>query len=147
MTIATIPNHRIAYVRHIGPYGLESQAAMQQLKQWAENNQLLVESAILFGIPQDNPQTTLPENCRYDACIVIPDDFQVDSPVSEGVISGGKYAVYTIEHTAEAIQRAWDEIFTDLHKHGYQMDHKPIFERYKGQLVLNDYCEIGVPIK
>lgn len=65
---------------------------------------LLTESAILLGIPQDDPQTTLPEKCRYDACIVITKDDIID-------------------------------------------DNKPILEKYTGNMVNNDFCEICVPIK
>ncbi|MFC7560727.1 hypothetical protein ACFQ5D_00200 [Paenibacillus farraposensis] len=91
----TLPNYRIAYVRQVGPYGP-------------------AESAILLGIPQDNPQTTPPEKCRYDACIVIA---------------------------------AWAEIFPTLHKMGFHIDNKPILEKYTGNMVNNDFCEICVPIK
>lgn len=32
-------------------------------------------------------------------------------------------------------------------KSGYQIDHKPVIERYVGYMIINDRCEICVPIR
>lgn len=76
---------------------------MEKLKKWAEERNLL-KSAIL----QDTPQTTLPENCRFDASVVIPKDYQMDDSIYEGELSGRKYLIYEVKHTAEfeALQKA-----------------------------------------
>ncbi|MEK4512021.1 AraC family transcriptional regulator [Paenibacillus sp. FSL K6-2524] len=146
INIETLPNYRIAYVRQVGPYGPANIQAMEKLKKWAKEKNLLTESTILLGIPQDNPETTLPENCRYDACIVISNDFQIDDSICESELSGGKYVIYELKHTAEEIQKAWTEIFPYLQTSGYQIDNKAIFERYIGDMIFNDYCEICIPI-
>jgi DNA gyrase inhibitor len=145
--VETLPDYRIAYVRQIGPYGPANVQAMEELKRWAMEKRLLNESAILLGIPQDNPQTTLPEKCRYDACIVITKEEQIDHSVRESVLFGGEYVVFKIKHTAEDIIRAWAGINPALHHMGVLMDNKPILEKYTGDMVNNDYCEICVPIK
>ncbi|TYR81464.1 DNA gyrase inhibitor [Priestia megaterium] len=145
--IENVPKYRIAYVRQVGPYGPDNIQAMKKLKSWAKENNLLAETAIILGISQDNPETTSPENCRYDACIVISNDYQIDASVSESELSGGKYAICKVKHTAEDIQHAWTEIFSELLNNGYQIDSKPIFEKYIGEMVYSDYCEICVPIK
>lgn len=147
ITIDTLPKYRIAYVRHVGPYGPANIQAMEKLKKWANEKNLLTESAILLGIPQDNPETTLPENCRYDACIVISNDYHIDDSICESELSGGKYVICELKHTAEEIQKAWTEIFPYLQNSGYQIDNKAIFERYIGDMIFNDYCEICIPIK
>ncbi|WP_282942161.1 GyrI-like domain-containing protein [Paenibacillus sp. RC67] len=147
MKVETLPNYRIAYVRHVGPYGPGNIQAMEKLKKWAKEKHLLNKSAILLGIPQDNPETTLPEKCRYDACIVISNDYQIDSSIYEGELPGGTYVICKIKHTAEAIQHAWVEIFPTLQNSGYQIDNKPIFERYTGDMINNEYCELCVPVK
>ncbi|MGG2066827.1 AraC family transcriptional regulator [Bacillus sp. S14(2024)] len=146
MKIETLPKYRIAYVRQVGPYGPANIQAMEKLKKWAEEKNL-VKSAIILGIPQDNPETTPPENCRYDACIVIPKDYQMDDSICESELSGGKYVICRVKHTAEDIQKAWAEIFPALHSHGYQIDNKPILERYTAEMINNHYCEICVPVK
>ncbi|MDV2888408.1 GyrI-like domain-containing protein, partial [Alkalihalophilus pseudofirmus] len=79
----TLPNYRIAYVRQVGPYGPANRLAMEKVKKWAAEKKL-TKSAIIFGIPQDNPETTNPENCRYDACVVIAKDYQIDDSICEG---------------------------------------------------------------
>ncbi|ALC84319.1 MULTISPECIES: AraC family transcriptional regulator [Bacillus] len=145
--IENLPKYRIAYVRQVGPYGPDNVQAMKKLKNWAKENNLLAKTAIILGISQDNPETTSPENCRYDACIVISNDYQINDSVSESELPGGKYAIYKVKHTAEDIQKAWTEIFSELLNSGYQIDTKPIFERYIDDMVYSDYCEICVPVK
>ncbi|MBY9080807.1 GyrI-like domain-containing protein [Paenibacillus sp. HN-1] len=152
LKVEPLPPCRIAYVRQTGPYGSANAVAMEKVKEWARGQQLLDGSAVLFGIPQDNPQTTPPEQCRYDACIVIPEDYAIadsagDASIHEDHFSGGKYAVCVISHTAEAIGQAWTEIFKSLHTSGLQLDYnKPIIERYKGELLEDGWCEICVPV-
>lgn len=147
MKIETLPKHRIAYVRQVGPYGLTNVQVMGKLKDWAAAKNLISQTSIILGISHDNPETTLPENCRYDAAIVISDDYQIDEFVSESQLFGGKYAIYKVKHTAEDIQQAWSQIFPELSNHGYQIDDRPIFERYIGEMISNHYCELCVPIK
>lgn len=147
MTIETLPRYRIAYVRQVGPYGPANIQAMEKLKRWAGSKNLLTESAILFGIPQDNPETTPPEKCRYDACVVISHDDELDDAICESVMSGGKYAVFKVNHTAEDIQKAWAACFPALQRSGYQMDSKPVIERYVGDMINNHLCEICIPVK
>ncbi|RKN85757.1 AraC family transcriptional regulator [Paenibacillus ginsengarvi] len=146
-TIEAIPSCRIAYVRQVGPYGPANSQAMEALKSWARSRQLLVESAVLFGIPQDHPETTAPNKCRYDAGIVIPREYPLDDTVSDGELAGGDYAVFQAEHTAEGVQAAWAGIFPSLQQSHYQIDNKPIIERYTGRKLANHMCEICVPVK
>lgn len=152
LKVQCIPNYRIAFVRQIGAYGAANIHAMTALKQWAKEAQLLTEAAILFGIPQDNPQLVLPESCRYDACVVVDEAFVMDETIiNEGSIHigefiGGQYAVCTIKHTAEEVQKAWSELFPALQAKGYTVDNKPIIERYDYNMLNQHLCEICVPI-
>jgi len=110
---------------------------------------LLNGESIIFGIPQDNPETTLPEDCRYDACILLTETYTAhEDDIDQGNMAGGKYAVYRTDHTAEGVRRAWAEIFPELLRHGHQLDEtRPILERYAAKLVSNHECEICVPIR
>jgi DNA gyrase inhibitor len=143
--VERITNYRIAYVRRVGSYGSANIEVMEKLKKWAKERNLF-KSAIILAIPQDNPETTLPENCRFDACIVISKDYQIDDSISESELSGGKYLIFKVKHTAEDIQKAYAEIFPALQNNGYQIDNKPIMERYTYDMVNNHYCEICVPV-
>ena len=73
--IENIPAYRIAYIRQIGPYGISNVRTMEKLKEWAKSNHLFNDESIILGIVQDNPETTKPENCRYDTCIVVSNDY------------------------------------------------------------------------
>ncbi|KRG12793.1 DNA gyrase inhibitor [Virgibacillus soli] len=133
-------------MRNMGPYGPSNKQTMEKLKDWAKEKKLF-HSTILLGIPQDNPETTAPENCRYDACIVIPENYLLDDSINEGELQGGNYVVFKMNHTAEDIQKAWDEWLPALQKSGYQIANKPILERYTSELVNNHTCDICIPVK
>ncbi|MEK3921480.1 GyrI-like domain-containing protein [Paenibacillus sp. FSL R7-0313] len=148
MYIENLPSYRLAYVRQVGPYGPANAQAMNTLKQWADKNQLLHESATLLGIPQDDPTTTPPEKCRYDACIVITESERLEDEFVEiGELSGGDYLICKVRHTAEAIQQTWNIIIPHLQTSGYLMDNKPVIERYRWALLNQHYCEICVPVR
>ncbi len=148
LTIENIPQLRIAYFRQIGPYGSGNVQTMEKLKAWARSNDLFSDNSVILGIARDDPETTMPENCRYDTCIVVADEISLrEGEIGEGIISGGKYAVFQIDHTAEAVQKAWAEIFPELFGQGIQFDgSRPILERYRVQMVNNHSCEICVPV-
>lgn len=142
----TLPSYRIAYMRRVGAYSQANHELMEKLKRWARDKKLL-GSAPVLAIAQDHPETTPPEQCRFDACIVINDDFQVDDAVQEGRTYGGKYLILEVEHTAKHIQEAYAQLFNVLQLHRYEIDNKPIIERYSGDVLDTPYCEICVPIK
>jgi len=148
INIETIPSCSIAYIRQVGAYGVENIQTMERLKHWAKANNLMTSNAVIFGIAHDNPQTTPPENCRYDACILLTDEH---SPIGDNVqhdeIIGGRYAVFTVKHTAEAVKMAWAEIFSVLSEGNYFLDTtRPILERYAAEQLEQHLCQICVPI-
>jgi len=68
--------------------------------------------------------------------------------VGWGHIAGGRYAIFKIRHTAEAVQQAWLDIFPELEKQGYTFDDtRTVLERYAADMINSHYCEICVPIK
>lgn len=145
--IETILPERIAYVRQTGPYGPANMLAMEHLKAWAKEKGLLTGSAVILGIPRDNPETTPPEACRYDACIILTGEAAVGHALSEGRLPGGTYAVCTIPHTAAAIGEAWGAIPSALQSSGYRINpHLPVMERYAEELLRLHSCEICIPV-
>ena len=148
INIEMIPSYKIAYIRKTGPYGSENIQVMEQLKSWAREKDLFNERSIILGIVQDNPKVTEPKDCRYDTCLVVSEEFEVDNKhINFGKTIGGKYCVFKINHTVDAMQKAWMEIFSELLKRNYEFDdRRPIFERYAMQMINKHYCEICVPI-
>lgn len=147
--IEKLPEYRIAYMRQIGPYGPGNAQVMEKLKKWAMTRELLTESAIILGIAHDDPEITPSEKCRYDACIVIPDVYKLEDSINVNALPGGKYAVYKVKHTAEDIGKAWNDLFSAwLPESGYQVDDRPIFERYINNIDNNEITsEICIPVK
>ena len=123
INIEMISSYKIAYIRKTGPYGSENVQIMEQLKSWAREKNLFNESSIILGIAQDNPKFTEPKDCRYYACLIISDEFNVANKyINFGKTIGGKYCVFKISHTVDAMQKAWMEIFSELSKRNYEFD-------------------------
>ena len=95
----------------------------------------------------DNPADKPPERCRYDVCMITAADCPADEAVQRGTSPSGKYAVFTVPHTAKAVQEFWESVMTVLNEKGLAYDiSKPILERYKYSLVIDDKCEFCVPL-
>lgn len=147
MTIEEIPESRIAYFRNVGEYGeKQNKELMESFKKWAQINGVFDNSTIL-GIPHDNPQVTPKEECRYDVCVVINTNFNVVKPAQVGKFTGGKYAVFVLDHTKEAVNEFWGNIFSEIKKNNLLIREQPIVERYTSQMIGNHLCEILVPIQ
>lgn len=147
-SIENMPQNKIAYIRRIGPYGIDNKETMEKLKSWARNNNLLNGDSIILGIAWDNPEIMAPENCRYDTCLIISKNCESNDYINYGNIVGGKYAVFKIEHTAEAVKEAWMNIFSELSRQNHFFDEtRPIIERYTIKMVNDHFCEICVPVK
>ena len=143
--IEQFPIQPTVYMRRVGAYGSENHELMEKLKAWSQQRELLLNSTI-YGIAYDD-ETVPPEKCRYDVCLVVNPDCRIDENVQCGEIPAGKYAVFTIPHTTEAVQEFWNSVFHVLQGKGLQHDiAKPILERYRYRLVENGQCEFCVPI-
>jgi len=121
---------------------------MKQLKKWARKSDLFHDDSIIIGIAQDDPPKNKPENCLYDTCLVVSASYIIDYDfVQLGKIGGGEYCVFKIEHKAEAVQKAWSVVFTELENRNHNFDDtRPILERYIVKMVNKHYCEIYIPI-
>lgn len=149
MKIEETQNLNVIFMRRVGAYGEENTELMDKFKSWIKANNLLNDDSIILGIAQDNPSLVDPPNCRYDVCLVVPDNNNIlDGSVMHGIVNGGKNAVFKITHTKEAVQKAWDEVFYKVVQAGYLLDEtRPVLERYMVQMVNNHYCEICIPIQ
>lgn len=138
-----IKDERIAYMRVIGPYGIKNKILMEDLKKWAIKNNIFKNSTI-YGIAWDGPNVE-PSKCRYDVCIIINDNMVLDDSVIDGKLEGGKYAIFRIDHTIEAIQEFWNQISQILSNLNYDFN-KPILERYQEKLININKCEFCIPL-
>ncbi len=149
MKIELVPDLTIIFMRKMGAYGAENSKLMESFKKWIQANHLLNEESVILGIARDNPSLVKPEDCRYDVALIVSDYNGISNlNIMRGVVKGGKYAVFEINHTVEAMQKAWEEIFNEVSREGYLLDAtRPILERYAIQMLNHHYCEICVPIQ
>lgn len=86
--VDTRPALRMAYRRHRGGYaGIEPFWA--SLMQWGAERGL----HDFYGVCPDDPEVTPEPLLRFDACVIVPADFEPDDSVAIGEIPGGTYAV------------------------------------------------------
>lgn len=142
------PRMQIAYLRRTGPYGIGNIELMEKLKRWAAENGLMRDDTTIFRIARDDPALVPPENCRYVVCIVIAQNYAGKyTEVCTAELPGGKYAVFSTNHTATALQKAWLDIFPALTSQRAQFDiSRHILERYNPRMVNAHLCEIYVPV-
>lgn len=145
MTIEYLPAYPLAYKRAVGPYGIGNVSVMTELKAWAQAHDLF-EEGVIFGIPQDNPTVTLPEDCRYDAAIVVKKEMKLDEAVQAGIFAAGHYAVFQVDHTEQGLSEAWATIYDHLAATGLSLGQGATVERYCSKMVRQHLCEICVPI-
>mgnify|MGYP006070659735 FL=1 len=143
-----IPPDAVIYMRRTGAYGAENYALMDTFKKWIKANNLYDEDTVIYAMALDNPETEEPCRCRYDVCINRP---QNQNDASDQVecreLEGGKYLVFLIPHTIDAVRTAWQMCFSELELLGYLPDEsRPIMERYKKRLVDQQYCELCMPV-
>ncbi|WP_217901324.1 GyrI-like domain-containing protein [Rhodoferax sp. TH121] len=153
VTITQLPAVRVAYMRHIGPYGLPiNQFWSQTFVPWA-SAQGLLPGASCYGIGQDDPHITPAAQCRYDACVAVPDGFVAKSPTSITTLPGGRYAVASFKGAVPQLTLAWTELLRDwLPASGMQLDGRPVFEHMPPDTHYDSAtgvfsCELCVPVK
>lgn len=142
---------RIAYLRHLGPYGENISRFWQaSVFAWLSRDGLLARPR--YGISWDDPGVTAPEKCRYDACVEVDRDYVPSGEALTTTLPGGRYAVLAFRGTAAQIGEAWSSLLRDwLPSTGLQLDARPCFEHYPPGASFDPKsgvfeCEICVPV-
>ena len=85
------PAARVAYLRHIGPYGGAVAAFWQQ-----QFHPFLAQHGLhgrpMYGISHDDPDITAPDKCRYDSSVEVDDSCLPVAGALVTVIPAGRYA-------------------------------------------------------
>lgn len=137
----------VVYMRRVGAYGIENNKLMERFKDWVKKNSLFNDEAVILGIALDDIRTVKTEDCRYDVCLVVKDDFKNDEETELRRIEGGKYLVMRIPHTKESVSNAWSMGIPKLINEGYNFDFsRLVIERYPKRLVDAGFCEICIPL-
>lgn len=114
---------------------------MAEMKNRITKKGLWQEDTTIWAVPWDNPHTTPPHLCRYDVCT----QGLLDLPIQ--TLPGGKYLIFTLPHTTEALAQAWAGCFDTAGAQGYTIDFgRPIMERYVKKEVDKHRCNLCLPI-
>lgn len=105
--IVELPPLRLAYRRHVGPY-VEAYRAWPTLLWWAIRTHRINNDSAYYGLCYDDEFVTPPERQRYDAAMVVKDDFMGDGDIGVMTIDGGLFARATIEGNFAEYWRASD---------------------------------------
>ena len=152
--VGQLPTYRVAYMRHVGPYGAHGIPKLwERLNEWVRTRGLDGPDSIRIGIGHDDPAITEHEKCRYDACVVVPGDFAGDKWVNVMEVAGGTYAVNAFSGTPHEIEAAWESLYRSwLPGSGYEPDDRPCIEVYRGNPEVEGCagafrCDLCVPVR
>lgn len=96
---------RVAYLRYTGPLGEPvGRFWRATVTPWLAELGLL--DCPRYGVTLDNPMTTPPDKCRYDACVEPPRGMTLPN-AGETTIAGGRYATTHFKGTGVDIGAAW----------------------------------------
>jgi AraC family transcriptional regulator len=154
VAVKDLPRYRVAYMRHVGPYGAHGIPELwERFRAWGERRELGGPDAIKLGIAHDDPEVTPPEKCRYDACLVVSESFEPDKWVNIGEVPAGRYAVMEFVGSPHTIREAWEGLYRSwLPGSGYQPDDRPCVEIYRGNPDVAGRpgtfrCELAMPVR
>lgn len=142
---------RVVYLRHVGPYGA-AVARFWQQRFYPYIAQRGLTRRPCYGISHDDPDITAPEQCRFDICTEVEDDFVATGEGLVTTIPGGRYAVQPFVGTPATIHAAWSALLRDwLPSSGWQLDGRPTFEYYPPDATYNEAtgefsCDIVIPL-
>lgn len=150
VNIIDLPPVRVAYRRHIGPYGPAiGEFWARAIMPWLFGNGLA--DATCYGIGHDDPSITPADKCRYDACVEIPDGFEPGGQFGVASLPGGRYAVTRYTGAPRDIGPVWNRLMKEwLPSSGLQCDERPCFERYVGLATQTEgsfTCDICIPVR
>ena len=142
---------KVAYLRYTGPFGEPvGKFWRATVAPWLADHGLM--DCPRYGVALDNPGSTPPERCRYDACVELPPGLTLPD-AAETTIPGGRYAVTNFKGTSASIGAAWDEFVGTVHENPvHRVDsERPPFERHPRGAVFDPKtgifsCELYLPL-
>jgi AraC family transcriptional regulator len=150
LELKTLPPARLAYMRNAGII----QPGVGQL--WGRFTEWLAQhpqpGRSLYGITQDNPETTPVDTCRYDVGVEVDHGFKPDAWVQIQQFGGGRYACALFTGGARDIGFSWMKMYREwMPQSGHQRADAPAVELYEpGFLVDKDAgtfrCWLCVPV-
>ena len=101
---------RVAFLRHVGPYDRVGKT-WERLCDWAGPRGVFGPDTRLFGASHDDPEITLPDKLRYDACLTVDVAVEGEGEIGVQVLGGGEYAVALHEGPYSNLGETYAEIY------------------------------------
>jgi AraC family transcriptional regulator len=130
--IETVPRRRVAFIRHVGPYG-QAGDVFQRVCAWAVARGLFNRETLVLGICHDDPEVTPPEKIRFDCCVTVNNEFKGEGEVGVQTLEGGDCAVLTHYGPYSQLGEAYRWLYgVWLPGSGREPRNAPAFEIYFG---------------
>lgn len=130
ITIMELPTREVACIRQVGSY-LQTYRAWQKLGQWAYQRGLLPPGQTFIGVSLDDPSVVPEKECRYDACVTLPSDFDkgAEGEIQYKQLAGGLYGKYSFYDTLDKFAIAYSSLFAQwLPNSEYEPDDRDCLE-------------------
>jgi AraC family transcriptional regulator len=146
--VETFAPLRVAFIRHRGGYA-GVHATWDKMRTWAASRGLLDGGPTLYGVCPDDPEVTDEALLRFDACVALDGDGDVNDPdVAQAVLPSGTYAVgmhvgpYTLLH----------ETYLDVIGHwfptsGYELAPDAVVEHYLNDASSTPEAELRTEVR
>lgn len=125
------PEHHVAYLRHVGPYGqvdLVPRLA-DKLLAWASARGLYGSGSRMLLVAHDSPTITDEDKLRLSVCVTVPEGTKTEGEVGAMKIPGGTFAVGHFEIPPQRIAEAWNVVMGGwLPRSGYEPDDRLCYE-------------------
>jgi len=148
------PAVTLACLRHTGPYGAAvGEFWRQRFGPWLRAQGL--EGRSVYGIGHDDPSTTEPGLCRYDACVAVAPGQVAGDGAFLATLPAGPHAVRQFLGTPAQIGPAWGAFFAAISPgSGWRValgSASPCFEHYPPDAPVDPAtgefgCELCIPV-
>lgn len=130
VTLKELPQMRVAYVRKTGSYLDQNKEHWQKLIEWSGKNGLYPPENLFIGMSLDDT-TRVPENeCRHDAAVVLPADFDESKhkEIQFKTIEKSLYGVLSFYDSEERLGLSYQMLAEWVVQSGYSKTNKPMLE-------------------
>ena len=156
--IRDLPEQEILYVRRTGlinnDFTQAAQEAFAVLWQFMEDHDLCNQCSQCLAITPDEAGITPPEDCRYDAGVILRPGVQVkpEGEVGLQALEAGRWAVFQHKGPYGTLWQTWNAAYRDwLPASGEELRDAPPYEVYLDDAEHTDpgdlRTEIYIPIK
>lgn len=127
--ITEMPKMNLAYVTHIGVYGIEN--AFQRIIKWAIPKGILAQNNThVCRVFHDSFKVTDADKVRMSIGILTNEELTVDNEIGLTTIEKGKFIIGQFIIEPKDFEKSWASLFIWMNEHGYKKAERYPFEIY-----------------